>query len=130
VEVPSGHTFYQVFTGKGTLFECGRKLTLGEIDKKDGTANTILVIEAGEAVPWSNPADLVHDAGLPVPPLGGAFPGRTRWAQGPGRVAGFNFCFADCSTRFIRRSRYNEELLRPLITWNDGQMPDLSDMLD
>src|SRR5262249_28155596 len=62
-------TFYQVFVGKGTAFE-GDGLTTKEIMAADGGANTILVVDAGEAVPWTAPMDLLYAAGQPIPPLG------------------------------------------------------------
>jgi hypothetical protein len=63
-----GLTRYQVFVGPGTAFE-GNRLTWD--DFPDGLANTLLVVEAGEPVPWSKPADLVYDPAGSLPPLGG-----------------------------------------------------------
>ena len=42
-------TFYQVFVGKGTIFEGTEGVSLVEI--RDGTSNTIMIVEAAEAVP-------------------------------------------------------------------------------
>src|SRR5205823_763689 len=53
-------TFYQVATGKGTIFEGKRGIRIQEIT--DGTSNTILVAEAARDVPWSKPADMPFDA--------------------------------------------------------------------
>jgi hypothetical protein len=39
-------------------------------DFADGTAQTFLIVEASEAVPWTKPADLVYDAKKPLPKLG------------------------------------------------------------
>jgi hypothetical protein len=39
-------------------------------DFTDGTSQTFLVVESSEAVPWTKPADLVYDAGKPLPNLG------------------------------------------------------------
>jgi RNA polymerase sigma factor (sigma-70 family) len=52
----------------------------------DGTSNTILVIEAGEAVPWSKPQDVPFDAAKPVPRLGGLFPNVIFAAMADGSV--------------------------------------------
>src|SRR5262249_22126086 len=51
-----GHTFYQAFTGPGTIFEGRQGIRITDIF--DGTSVTILLVEAGEAVPRTKPADL------------------------------------------------------------------------
>jgi RNA polymerase sigma factor (sigma-70 family) len=108
-----GYTYYQVFTGKGTIFP-GRK-TIRFQDITDGTSNTILAVEAGTAVPWTKPADLPFKAGAPLPKLGGMFGG------------GFNLLMADGSTRFVRAG-FNAEILRALITRNGGEVVDTRDL--
>jgi RNA polymerase sigma factor (sigma-70 family) len=65
-------TFYQVFTGKGTAFEPGEKITLVSIE--DGTSNTIMLVDAADAVPWTKPEDLTFDPTKPLPKLGAEFP--------------------------------------------------------
>jgi hypothetical protein len=64
-------TFYQVFTGKGTVFDGKKGVSVVEIT--DGTSNTILIVEGGAAVPWTKPADLAYDANKPLPRIGGMF---------------------------------------------------------
>lgn len=98
-------TFYQVFTGKKTIFEGTRGSRI--VDIRDGTSNTILLIEAGESVPWTKPADLAFDEKKPLPKLGGMFPD------------GFHFARADGSASFCRR-RFNEQIMRLMIMRNDG----------
>jgi RNA polymerase sigma factor (sigma-70 family) len=98
-------TFYQVFTGKKTIFEGTRGSRI--VDIPDGTSNTILLIEAGESVPWTKPADLVFDEKKPLPKLGGMFPD------------GFHFARADGSASFCPR-RFNEPVMRLMIMRNDG----------
>lgn len=41
------------------------------VDIKDGSSNTFLVVEAGEAVEWTKPDDLAWTPGQPVPAFGG-----------------------------------------------------------
>lgn len=99
-------TYYQVFTGSGTIFEGTKGIKFADIT--DGTSNTILIAEAGDAVPWTKPADLPYAADKPLPKLGGLF------------ADGFNVAFADGSTLFIRK-KFDEETLRLAITRNDGK---------
>lgn len=98
-------THYQVFVGNGAIFETNRGL--GLMDIPDGTSNTILIVEANQAVPWTKPEDLPYNPNGPLPPLGAAF----AW--------GFNTAFADGSVHFIPKDT-PEQTLRPLITRNDG----------
>jgi hypothetical protein len=75
----------------------------------DGTSNTILVVEAGEAVPWAKPDDLPYDGVMALPRLGG--PGG-RFLAGMG----------DGSVRTLRRDRIDEKTLRALITIQGGEV--------
>ncbi len=64
-------TYYQVFVGDQTLFPPGRPMRLQNVT--DGTAFTLMIVEAGEAVPWTKPEDLPYDPARPLPALGGIF---------------------------------------------------------
>jgi hypothetical protein len=83
----------------------------------DGTSNTILVVEAKEAVPWTKPeTDLPFEAGKPgeqpkpiIDILGGHF------------RKGFNALLCDGSVRFIRES-VSIVVLRALITRDGGEV--------
>jgi hypothetical protein len=120
---PPGTTRYQVFVGPGTAFELPG-LTFKDI--ADGPENTILVVEAGRAVPWSKPEDLAYDPGGPLPPLGGLFGKPVHFlCYEVGRRPGFNACFADGSARFIP-SDNDEQTLRALITRNGSEQVDPS----
>ena len=110
-------TFYQVFTGKGTAFETDGLVV--PKDFPDGPENTILVIEAGQAVPWTQPADMLYLAEGPLPELGGVFKGPTRFSNW-NQVAGMNAAFADGSLHFLKQP-IQEERLRGLITRNGGE---------
>ncbi|HEY8503525.1 MAG TPA: DUF1559 domain-containing protein, partial [Gemmataceae bacterium] len=59
-KAPQPHsTYYQVFTGPGTPFAGPKGLHFREF--KDGLSNTLLVVEAGVAVPWTKPQDIPYD---------------------------------------------------------------------
>jgi RNA polymerase sigma factor (sigma-70 family) len=109
-----GTTFYQVFVGPGAVFEGMRGIRLTDI--LDGTSNTILLIEGGEAVPWTKPADLPYDPKKALPKLGGLFKDRIHAA------------FADGSVQTLRPD-FNEQQMRNIIGRNDGQVVVLDDVL-
>src|SRR5262249_43882560 len=115
------YTFLQVFVGPGTAFEDPRGLRLAK-DFPDGTSATFLVVEAGEAVPWTKPADLTYDPKEPLPPLGGIFRGGNMWS-GWNRSKGFNVALADASVRMYFRQP-EDGYIRGLITRNGGEKVD------
>lgn len=69
-----GLTFLQGFDGPDATFEAGKKLRI-PASFPDGTSNTVAVVEGGEPVIWSKPADLKFDATKDLPKLGGQFDG-------------------------------------------------------
>jgi WD40 repeat protein len=99
-------TVFQLFVGDNTLFP-GTRQSVYPASITDGTSNTILVAEAGEAVSWTKPADLPYDANRPLPRLGGAFPD------------GFYVGLADGTVRFLRKDM-SEKTIRLAITPADG----------
>jgi prepilin-type processing-associated H-X9-DG protein len=111
--VQAHETFYQVFVGKGTVFEGKKGMRLQDIT--DGTSNTLLIVEAGKAVPWTKPEDIPYDAAKPVPKLGGL-----------GFENGVNAAFCDGSVRFLPRT-IKEKTLRAVITPNGGEVLDADD---
>jgi hypothetical protein len=76
-------TFYQVCVGAGALWQEDKSEPTTS-DAKSGLGNAILVIEAGEAVPWTKPADVQCDPNQPLPKLGGLFADRINVAWGNG----------------------------------------------
>jgi len=79
----------------------------------DGTANTILIVEAGQAVPWTKPEDLPYSADAPLPELGGLFPGIFHAAFANGHV--------DTLTK-----KFDPNALRTVITCNGGELMDFA----
>ena len=76
---------------------------------KDGTQNTIFVVEAGEPVEWTRPIDLDGSAGQPFPSLGGF-----------GIRDTFGALMGDGSTRRFRLDT-PEDRLRALVTHSGGE---------
>jgi hypothetical protein len=114
VKAKAGETFYQTFTGKGTIYvDHKAKYTVGNIP--DGTSNTGFVYEAGEPVIWSKPVDLVYDE-KKLPKLGGIFDGEMLVGMGDGSV------------RHIKKNP-DDQQLRYLIIPDDGMVIDF-DKLD
>jgi hypothetical protein len=66
-----GMTWYRVFVGPGAAFETGKGIF--EKDFADGTGNTLMVVEAADAVPWTKPAELAFGPECDLPRLGGHF---------------------------------------------------------
>jgi hypothetical protein len=116
---PPQATYYRVFTGADTPFNPAVirpgpwPLGMQLVRFTDGTSNTLLVVEAGEAVPWTKPDELAYDAKKPLPKLGGLFP------------EGIHAALADGSVKFLDR-KAPEVVLRALITPAGGEVFDWS----
>ena len=117
IAVDSTLTYFQVFIGEDAAFEGRQGMTLA--DFTDGADRTVLVVEAGEPVPWTKPADLPYTAAAHLPALGGVFNGGTG-PFGFGGTDGCNVVFADSSVRFIPRGKLADPALWALIT-RDGK---------
>jgi RNA polymerase sigma factor (sigma-70 family) len=108
-----GKTIYQVFTGVETVFPNPNASRIADIT--DGTSNTILIVEAAAAVPWTQPADLPYDPKKPLPNLGGV------------TKMGIQAAFADGSGRILKPT-IKEATLRALITRNGGEVIDPNEL--
>jgi hypothetical protein len=106
-DVPFG-TFYQAFVGNGAAFE-PKEVSSIPRSFQDGTSNTILIVEANKAVPWTKPEDIPYDPKKPLPKLGAAFEN------------GFFVLMADASTHFIKNT-VSKKTLHAAITRAGGEV--------
>lgn len=105
-----GQTRYQVFAGKGALFDDPEGPAINGIG--DGTSKTLLVAEAKNGAVWTQPNDITFDPATFDPK-----------ALGSEHPDGFNALFADGAARFIVNS-VSPMVLRALITPNGGEVVD------
>jgi hypothetical protein len=106
---PPGYTCYRVFYGNGAAFELNQGFRLSSFP--NGTSQTILIVEAGEPVPWTKPDELPYDPAGPLPPLGGHY----RYHDG------FWAAMGDGSVRWVD-NKVNPQMLRGAIE-RGGGMP-------
>ena len=113
VKAKEGETFLQRFVGKGALFnEMGTSYTIPQIP--DGTSVTGLVLEAGDPVIWTKPADLPFNLKGPLLQiLGGLFDGD------------FHILLCDGSVRRFKKD-YDADQMRNVIVPDDGNVIDFT----
>lgn len=110
-----GMTYYRIFVGKNTPFPGGNKfVSLRDIERKDTLKKTILVVEADEPVFWTDPGEIAFDDRIE--------PGRLLGKHY--RNNGFLALMGDLQVRYLS-AKARPEVLRALITWNDGMDIDL-----
>lgn len=100
-------TYYRVFVGNHAMFEMNGKIGLAHVT--DGLSNTIMVVEAGDAVPWTKPEELDFDPKKKLPELGGMFDGS------------FHAAFGDGMVRLFRKGK-KADSLRRMIVRDDGEV--------
>jgi hypothetical protein len=102
-----GLTHYQVLVGPGTAFERPdlRLDPFGAESFPRGAAETILIVEAADPVPWTKPEDLSYDPEGPLPKVGGLVGN------------GFHAMTADGSVRWIKAEQ-RDSALRTLVPLN------------
>lgn len=111
----TGRTRYRVFVGGGAMFEWDKKTKFfGKEDERtavvtDGLANTIMIAEAAEAVPWPKPQELEYSPNGPLPQLG------------PPDRDTFLVAMGDGSVRPVKKD-IKESTLRALITRGGGEV--------
>jgi hypothetical protein len=94
--------------GEQAVYAFGRRSNFASIT--DGAANTILLVEADDRVPWTKPQELPYASGQPLPKLGGHFHGA------------FLVAMADGSVKIVRKTT-SEKAIRAAITANGGEIP-------
>jgi hypothetical protein len=99
------HTYYRVFVGAGAVFEDGRGISFTEVP--DGMGTTIMIVEADQSVPWTQPAELPYASCAPVGGVGARF------------SDGFLAAYCDGAVRLIR-SDFDEARMRLAIGRHDG----------
>jgi hypothetical protein len=106
VKTKKGYTVYQGFEGNGAVM--GEGFSLLRIP--DGTANTILCVEATNTVPWTKPGNIPFDPQKDLPKFGKAF--------------GDKPCIVLCdgSTRVLDLKKVSAETLKNAIGSNDGNV--------
>jgi hypothetical protein len=112
-----GKTHYRGFSSRGAVFD--RRLIVNQQrppkemfglgNFKDGTANTILVVEAADPVEWTKPDDLDASPGTPFPKMGTFQKGNK-----------FQAVFGDGTVKLLR-SDLPEGTLRALVTHSGGE---------
>lgn len=106
---PAGQTFLQGFSGPGTPFP-GKQGIRYPAAFTDGTSNTVLIVEANQAVPWMAPRDIAYSAQVsPLLQIGHHLAG--------GTLVGM----ADGSVRMVPRT-VSEATWRAVITPSGGEV--------
>src|SRR5262249_19735785 len=104
-------THYQLLVGGRATFEDKQSMRFPS-STPDGVSQTLFIVEAEAAVPWTKPADLIYNPKKPLPKFGGLFKG------------GFHAAFGDCSVRFVSMDN-DEATLRAIITRDGGEKVDM-----
>jgi Protein of unknown function (DUF1559) len=125
-KAPPGYTYFRAWVGPKTFFPTPKGIapddrkpawarppvpfaSLQPQQVTDGTSYTMMIVEAGDPVPWTKPEELEYDETKPLPKLGGLF------------EDGFHALFVDGAVRWVPRS-LPERTLRALITANGKEL--------
>lgn len=103
--IPPHHTVCHIFVGPGTAFEGPAGVNMN--DFPDGQSNTLLIVEAGDPVPWTKPDEI---------PFGPDAPLDLRCLFHDG----FRALLADGSVRFVKKG-IDPARLRAAVTRNGGE---------
>ncbi len=103
----SSETSYTTIIGEDAFCQPSKLGTFTDI--RDGTSNTIMLVESKTSIPWTKPEDLEYASDKALPAMGGF------------SDAGFNVALADGSVRFLGLTM-KETMLRSLITPRGGEV--------
>jgi hypothetical protein len=106
-KTPPGYTHYQVFVGNGAAFDRTEGYFI-PVHFPDGLDQTILVVEAEKAVPWTKPEDVDFDPNKPMLPL------MSRYFR-----RGFHVLMASGTIRLVD-PKVSENTFKAAITRNGG----------
>jgi beta-lactamase regulating signal transducer with metallopeptidase domain len=84
----STNSAYFALVGPGTVFEDPDGVKIRDIT--DGTSNTLMIVEAKRAIPWTKPEDIPFDPEKELPNLGGFVEGQFKTALADGSVRTFD----------------------------------------
>ena len=104
----STNASFFMLVGPGGAFDQNESTSF--MDFRDGTSNTMTIIEAKRDVHWAKPEDIMIDPEQPLPKFGGFHKG------------GFNVGMGDGSVRFVSED-VAAEILREYFTPNGMEIP-------
>jgi len=101
-----GLTYFRGFAGPDNVLGRTGGLSLGIISNANGMSNTMLVVEAGDPVPWTKPEDPSFNGDSPF--------------GGPDRVD-FLVLYVDGHVTTVKRNT-DRKVIRALSNWNNTEM--------
>ncbi len=102
-------TSYKGVAGPGTFFDAKvPKMSFGQVT--DGLSNTVMIIDAGDPIPWAKPGDYMFDPDKPLPKL-----------FSPGSTTIFQAAMGDGSVRAVNSKTVHEKNLKAAFTRAGGE---------
>ena len=97
-------TYYRGFVGPDSVLGANPPTTLSEITNRNGASNTLLIVEAGDPVPWTKPEDPSFNENSPF--------------GGPNRAKVFAVLFADAHVQIVPQD-FDREMIGRIINWQN-----------
>lgn len=111
-----GMTFYRSISGPGALFDPADKVAPTYASATDGLSNTVAIVEAREAVPWTRP-----DSEIPIDNEGATASNALRRQFGGHFPGGANVLLLDGSVKFMKET-IDAQNLKSVLTKNADDM--------